>query len=912
MEVSADSPAGDQLGEERFRALVEMSSDAIFLADGQGRLHYASSSIVRVLGYAPDELLGRSGLELVHPEDLPQAEGVLRRTVQGPGEPVSFLMRVRHQDGSWRWVEGVCTNHLDNPAVGAIVVNYRDVSQRRQAEESLRLRAKQLEDAQALAHLGSWEWDVAANVVSWSDPLYGIFGLRPEEFAATFEGYLARVHPEDRDRTRQAIEQALRQRRPFRHEERIVRPDGAVRVLHSQGEVFTDDQGRPLRMAGVCQDVTERKQAEEALRQSEAKYRAIFENAVEGFFQSTPEGRFLTANPALARIYGFASPEEVIAHFDDIAHQLYAEPGRREEFLRRIEADGVVQGFEFQVTRRGGEPAWVSESARVVRDAAGRALYYEGTVEDITPRKQMEQALRKSEASLASAQARAGLGSWEVDPATGLGHWSREMYGHYHRDPTLGPPTMAEFLDLVHPDDRPLILAAQGSAQNSRGPVSVEYRTDPARGPVRHLVGAVEAVRDGAGRVVLLAGTTLDITERKRAEEQRRRLEAQLLHAQKLESLGVLAGGIAHDFNNLLTGILGYASLALMQLHPGSAACPLLLEVEKAAQRAAELTQQMLAYSGRGKFIVQPLRLDQVVQEMVNLLGTVVSKKASLNLELEPATVEGDATQIRQVVMNLITNASDALEGQCGVIAVRTGVRRAGEADLRSAYLAHDLPAGEYACVEVADTGCGMAPETLPRIFDPFFSTKFTGRGLGLAAVLGIVKGHRGAIKVDSARGQGTVFQVLLPAFAGAPAEGRAAPTEEPSPRGHGTVLVVDDEPTIRDLARRALEPAGFWVLEAGDGAEGLELFRQHRQEVVAVLLDLTMPRMDGLEALRGLRLLQADVPVLVMSGYSETEVSTRFAGLGANGFLQKPFPPHDLLTWLLELLPPRGADGHP
>lgn len=397
----------------------------------------------------------------------------------------------------------------------------------------------------------------------------------------------------------------------------------------------------------------------------------------------------------------------------------------------------------------------------------------------------------------------------------------------------------------------------------------------------------------------------LDISERKRAEEERRALEAKIQHAQKLESLGVLAGGIAHDFNNLLTAILGNASLARLLVADTAPAGAMLQDIEKAAERAADLTQQMLAYAGKGRFVVEPVRLDLLVHEMANLLRTVVSKKATVDLNLEPATIEGDATQVRQLVLNLLTNASDALEDQAGTIRIRTGARHAAPLDLRSAFVPTELPAGRYAFVEVEDTGCGMNDETLPRIFDPFFTTKFTGRGLGLAAALGIVRSHRGTVKVASTPGKGALFQVFFPCaadLAPARAETRDRPLQFP---GQGTVLVVEDEPSVRAIARLVLERGGFHVHTAADGQAGVEMFAQYRQEINVIVLDLTMPRMDGLEVLRRVRRLDPSVPILLMSGYTETDVSSRSGGNAANGFIHKPFQPDDLLERVCRLALP-------
>ncbi len=390
-----------------------------------------------------------------------------------------------------------------------------------------------------------------------------------------------------------------------------------------------------------------------------------------------------------------------------------------------------------------------------------------------------------------------------------------------------------------------------------------------------------------------------DLTEAKRAAQEKRTLEAQIQQAQKLESLGVLAGGIAHDFNNLLMGVLGNAGLALLELGPESPVRGRLRDVEQAGRRAAELCKQMLAYSGKGKFVVEPLDLAWVVRDMTHLLKVSISKKASLvyNFEASLPTFEADATQIRQVVMNLITNASDALGEETGSITVTTGVRQCDEAYLRQTYLAQDLRVGLYVYLEVADTGCGMDSETRERMFDPFFSTKFTGRGLGLAATLGIVRGHRGALEVETFPGEGTVFRVLFPCGDKAlPQAGTESTQRSLSPRGDGTVLVVDDEQMVLNIARRVLERAGYRVITARDGEQGWELFRSHLEEISVVLLDVTMPRMNGEETFHRMRQLKQDIPVILSSGYDEQEATGRFTSRSLAGFLQKPYTPTALL----------------
>jgi signal transduction histidine kinase len=393
-----------------------------------------------------------------------------------------------------------------------------------------------------------------------------------------------------------------------------------------------------------------------------------------------------------------------------------------------------------------------------------------------------------------------------------------------------------------------------------------------------------------------------DITVVKKAAEEKRRLEETVQHAQKLESLGVLAGGIAHDFNNLLMGILGNTDLALMKMPPESPARPYVERTATATERAADLANQMLAYSGKGRFVVQPVSLSTLVKEMAHLLQTVISKKATLklNLEAELPLVEADLTQMRQVMMNVITNGSDALEGESGVVAVQTGVMEVDASYLAHAHVFEELPSGKYVFLEVSDTGGGMDKATQERIFDPFFTTKDTGRGLGLAAVQGIVRGHKGAIRLYSEVGKGTTVKILLPALPDSVK--RAQPDLPGSIVGVETeaagqlVLVADDHEDVRSVAAAMLEAAGYRVITAVDGRDALDIFVERGDEIGLVILDMTMPRMGGEEAFREIRRIRADVPVLLSSGYNEQEAISHFAGKGLAGFIQKPYRTATLL----------------
>jgi two-component system cell cycle sensor histidine kinase/response regulator CckA len=391
-----------------------------------------------------------------------------------------------------------------------------------------------------------------------------------------------------------------------------------------------------------------------------------------------------------------------------------------------------------------------------------------------------------------------------------------------------------------------------------------------------------------------MAATLLSgVLMRARAEANQRTVERRMQEAQKLESLGVLAGGIAHDFNNLLTAILGHASLLRAEFGDMPGMAGPLDQIEAASQRAAELCRQMLAYAGRGRFALQTLDVNRLVLDMRALLQVTVPKKSRLELVLAPTlpAILADEALIRQLIMNLVINASEAFEQGTGTITIATSFRHRTAQELTQTVFSPQLTEGTYVSLTVSDTGEGMTPETAARIFDPFFTTRFTGRGLGLSAVVGIVRAHKGALKVRSRPGAGSTFELILPA-----SEASAAPLQTTAQadgtltgwRTTGTALVVDDEDGIRELARSVLERAGLTVIPCENGQKGVDTFRELGGQVRFVLLDLTMPGLDGREALREMRAIRADVPAVLMSGYSPGDL----AYAPNHAFLQKPFAP--------------------
>lgn len=398
--------------------------------------------------------------------------------------------------------------------------------------------------------------------------------------------------------------------------------------------------------------------------------------------------------------------------------------------------------------------------------------------------------------------------------------------------------------------------------------------------------------------------------ERVQAEHERIEMERKLLHAQKLQSLGVLAGGIAHDFNNLLAVVLGRLDLALQRMSADHAARADISQALLASQRAAVLTNQLLAYSGKGTFVIQDIDLTALVEENANLFRASLAKSASVFMLLDYGIpkIKADFGQVQQIVMNLLTNASEALGDEAGTITIATGMRLCSEEFLQKSRLAEKPKAGNFVYVDVSDTGVGMDAETLERLFDPFFTTKFTGRGLGMAAVLGIVRGHHGAILVDSLPGRGTTVRVFFPV----PTAGRELPivksendppAESSARHLSGLVLVADDETVVREFCREIFLFLGFDVLTASEGVECIRIFAERPRDFRLILLDLTMPTMGGTAAFRELRKIRPDIPVLLSSGYSEQEAVRQFGSHPKVAFIKKPYLVNDLKEVISRLL---------
>ena len=502
--------------------------------------------------------------------------------------------------------------------------------------------------------------------------------------------------------------------------------------------------------------------------------------------------------------------------------------------------------------------------------------------------------LRQEVAALELAVESSGLGVWDHDivndKVTRNARWA-EMLGYTLEE--LESDANA-WRNLVHPDDLPVVNQIAAAHEAGQTPFfQVEHRLRSKSGEWKWILNRGKVVeRDKDGRPLRATGTHLDITERKQEEEKRLKLEAQIQQAQKFESLNVMAGSIAHNFNNLLMVVLGNLELASDSLPPLSPERKDIENAEKAARHAAELSNLMLTYVGQKQMVMQELDISDIIRGMGEILELALSKKAVLkfDFQLTPAILKGDPAQVRQVVMNLVGNAAEAVGDREGTISITTGTMFCDRSCFPPPFQKENLPEGNYVYLEVADTGCGMDQETQEKIFDPFFTTKFQGRGLGMAVVLGILRAHRGTILVDSQPGEGTTIRVLFPGAEAGEKPEREAPTGKYKRKDKGTVLMIDDDADVLLVGERMLKHLGFQVLTSPEAAEALKIFQKLAANLDCVLIDLTMPKIDGVELFYKLREIRQDIPVIISSGYTEEQVMNRFREIKPEGFIQKPY----------------------
>jgi len=900
--------------EERLANVVNTVPDGITQVDRAGRIVFANTAAEQILRLSRRDITQRTyddpswkittldGQPFPH-DDLPFVR------VMRTGRPVANVQHaIEHPDGTRAFLSINAAPVRDGAgAPDGMVASITDITDRKRTEDAMRDNEERLRLALAGTSQGLFDLNLQTGQATFTPEYATMLGYDPAGFRLDVGSWTEMLHPDEREHALATLGACVAGKtRAYSMECRLRTQAGDWAWVLSSGKVVAcDSAGRPSRLIGVHFNITERKQAEAALRENEYFLAKSQEIARLGSYKLEIAKGHWVATPELDRIFGIDAtyPRTVEAWTRLVA------PDQRDAMAEYF-ATHVVGGRnrferEYRIVRPSdGQERWVFGIGELEFDAAGQPIRMIGTIQDITERMRADHALRASEARLAEVFANMD----DIVFLLNVQDDGRLVYESFNpRCEQITGLKSSEVCgrspDEVLPPENAAILMPRYRACRDSGQV-MHYESELTYAPGRrNWSTTLVPIRDEHGRVYRIAGFGRDITERQKAEQDRLELERRLLHAQKLESLGILAGGIAHDFNNLLMGILGNLDLALMDLSPVSPARSSIQQSVLAARRAAELTRQMLAYSGRGSFIIRRLNLNDLVEENAHLFRACISKLVTLDVETaaDLPRIKADPGQIQQVVMNLITNASESIGNRPGVVHLRTGAVDCDDATLRRSRADGIPPAGRFVFLEVVDTGCGMDEGTQQRLFDPFFTTKFTGRGLGMSALLGIVRGHHGAIFVESTVGQGTTIRVLfpaeMPAMTAATVAAARPPGQPSAAAPSGAILVVDDEDIVRRVCSYMLAKHGWRVLEAADGLQAIDIVRRQAADIACVVLDLSMPHMGGIEVFHALRLLRPDLPIILSSGYSNDQgASKQLTTEGLAGFIQKPYTTEALL----------------
>jgi PAS domain S-box-containing protein len=755
----------------------------------------------------------------------------------------------------------------------------------RESEERYRLAVEHSNDGFALSEQG--------RIMYVNQRFMQIFGYRQEQDVIN-QRISSFIHPDDR----QWVEDNYNRRQrgeaaPSRYEFKGIRKDGRV-IYIEVSSTKSSFHGRPVNLA-YLRDITDRKLAKEALLESELRFRLSFENAAIGMIMADLNGRLLEVNPSMCAMLGYSEAELLKINIKDLTH-----PDDHERDIQKhrqlLRGETPYVRLEKRYIHKNGESIWGMVSCSIIRDADGSPLYLVAQVQNVTQQKTAQEELRKSEERYRNLFENTGTATFVVDEDMTIIKVNAkclELSG-YTREEIEGKLKTVDF--VAEQDVEKIKQYHFGRREkNSRVPSEYEFKFVDKYGQEKDVIIQTGMI---AGTQKSIESIT-DISARKRIEEQRKTLEAQLQQAQKMEAIGTLAGGIAHDFNNLLMGIQGNTSLALLDIDSSHPNYERLKSIQSHVQNATALTRQLLGFARGGKYEVRPTDLNLLIRHNAHMFGRT-RKEIAIHTKFEKNlwTVEVDESQIDQVLLNFYVNAWQAMP-QGGKLFIQTANI---ELDEKSITPFHLQP-GKFVKISVADTGVGMDETTRQRIFEPFFTTKKMGRGtgLGLASAYGIIQNHGGFIDVHSSKGQGANFDIYLPV-----SPKKVVTQEKPPPvrvDGNEMILLIDDEDMIVDIGRQILKTLGYRTITAGSGQDAIECFKKRRNEIDLVILDMIMPDMNGEQTYLNLKRLDPDVKVLLSSGYSIDGQAAKIMQQGCNGFIQKPFHLQHLSTKIREIL---------
>jgi PAS domain S-box-containing protein len=900
--------------QERYALAVAGSDDGVWDVDFAARRVFVSARARELAGMPPgpeivpmDEWFANLPL---HPEDMALRAAAMQAHLAGKTPAYIGEFRLRQLDGVYRWrrLRGLCLRDADGKP-HRIAGSISDIDARKAAEEALRLSEERYALAMEVAEEGHFDWNVQTDEIFSSARALSVVGAPPDMKYHTRSDVMARVryHPDDRERIAAEWRAALAgPGTEHEFEYRILR--GAVQEPRwIRWKVFRDAAGIALRVIGVVADITETKLAADELLESEARFRALTELSSDWYWQQDENLRFVNYEPQevgmRSGVAAAASLGKTRWEFDNTVPLSCT----WEEHKAVLAARQPFRDFEYMRLDDEGTAHYTAISGVPTFDPHGRFTGYQGVGRNTSERRRFEAELRSRQEMLDLAQkaAQAVAFEWRIG-ADGPDHnrWSPELAAMYGIAPEAYDGSFEQWKRLVHPEDWPPVKEAIERAKRT-GEVAAEYRVVHPDGSVHWLNAKGRMFLDTAGKPARMVGFMHDVTQRRHAEEEFRRMERQLRQAQRLEAMGTLAGGIAHDFNNILGAILGYGEMALRDAPKGSRLARDLDSIVVAGERGRALVDRVLAFSRSAVGERVPIHVENVVREALDLVSARLPANITLHAKLRTgrAAILGDATQVHQVLMNLASNSIQAMPAG-GTLRVSIDASRVGASHVPAIGVL--AAASEYVVLRVADTGTGIAPEILERIFDPFFTTKEvgTGTGLGLSLVHGIVTQLGGAIDVASVPGAGSTFTVYLPRSGDALDSSHREESE--LPRGDGQrVLIVDDEEPLVQIAVRTLEELGYAPVGFTSSAAALAAFRADPQRFDAVITDERMPGMSGSVLIREVRGIRGGIPVVLMSGFVGGAVASRARQAGAEEVLKKPLSARDLAASLARVLHP-------
>jgi PAS domain S-box-containing protein len=873
-----------------FRILFMNNPQPMWVYDRKGnRFLEVNHAAIHRYGYSRDEFLAMR----LEGSLLPKEVSRLLEDVASMGPRYTGQWRHTLKNGNLIDVE-ITSHPLIFRATQAELVVAHDVTEQHRLEQSLR-ESEELyrQFIQSVKDYAIFMLDADGCVVNWNEGAARIKGYKAEEIIGC---HIARFYTAEDIQAKipqRALQLAMENGRDEGEGWRL-RKDGSRFWANVVITANRDPNGQLRGFSKITRDTTERMRANEALSVAERKYRQIFEEAIVGIFQSTPDGKLLNVNPAMARMFGYKSPGQMMASVADIGTQLYVDPTRRDEFKRLLQERDVVQHFDCQTYRRDGKKIWISVNARVVR-VDGAAVRYDGTFEDINERKLLEVQLGEAEQKYRSIVDNAIFGVFQSSPegryitvnpamAQMLGYESPE-------DLMTGVADISQqlYVDPHRRDELQVLMEKEGLVQH------FEFRAYRKNGSKMWLSASIRAIRRD-GVIAYYEGINEDITEYKLMEDQ-------LRQAQKMEAVGRLAGGVAHDFNNALAVITGYSDLLQLHLSPSDPLRQHAVEVGKAGRRASALTRQLLGFSR--KQVINPVILDlnSATAEMEQMLRRLIGEDIQVIFKRGPnlGRVKLDPGQVEQILMNLAVNARDAMPTG-GELWLETA-----NVELNEAFAQQNLyvTPGSYVMLSVTDTGCGIDEKTQHHIFEPFFTTKEPGKGtgLGLSTVYGIVKQNGGNLHVYSEVGKGATFTIYFPLVQESSEASPMVQRESSSLTGSENILLVEDEDALRKLARTCLEDAGYKVIEATGAAEARKIAVKNPVKIDLLVTDVVMPGGSGPELASLLKHLNPELKVLFMSGYTGDLLAQHGVLNPGTLLLEKPFTIDTLMSSVREAL---------